>query len=66
MSLITITTSIACGGMTIARRVAEELDMVLYDDRSIQEEAIRMGGSSEDLKIFGPKAPGFLNRLLRR
>jgi CMP/dCMP kinase len=66
MSLITITASIACGGMVIARRVAEELDMALYDDETIQEEAFKMGFSSEDLKSFDQKAPGLLNRLLRR
>ena len=66
MSLITITTSIACGGMAIAKRVAEELDLAFYDDTSIQDEAVKMGFSSEDLKSFDQTAPGLLNRLLRR
>ena len=66
MSLITITTSIACGGMAIAKRVAEELGMALYDDTGIQEEAVKMGFSSEDMKSFDQTAPGLLNRLLRR
>ena len=65
MSLITITTGIACGGMATARRVAEELGMVLYDDDRLQEEAVGMGFSSEDMKSFDQKAPGLLTRLLR-
>ncbi|MBW2096324.1 MAG: cytidylate kinase-like family protein [Deltaproteobacteria bacterium] len=65
MSLITITTGIACGGMATARRVAEELGMVLYDDDRLQEEAIEMGFSSEDMKSFDQTAPGLLTRLLR-
>lgn len=66
MSLITVTTSFACGGMSVARRVADELDLVLYDDRKVHEEALEMGLSPEDLKGFDRKAPGLLNRLLRR
>jgi cytidylate kinase len=66
MSLITITTGIACGGMTTARRVAEELDIVLYDDDRLQEEAVQMGFSSQDMKSFDQTAPGLLTRLLRR
>lgn len=65
MSLITITTGIACGGMATARRVAEELGMVLYDDDRLQEEAVGMGFSSEDMKSFDQTAPGLLTRLLR-
>jgi len=66
MSLITITTGIACGGMATARRVAEELGVALYDDDRLQEEAVEMGFSSEDMKSFDQTAPGLLTRLLRR
>ena len=66
MSLITITTGIACGGMATARRVAEELGLVLYDDDRVQEEAVNMSFSSEDMKSFDQTAPGLLTRLLRR
>jgi cytidylate kinase len=65
MSLITITTSIACGGSAIAGRVAEALDMVLYDDEMIHQVAVKMGFSPEDLKSLDQKAPGLLSRLLR-
>ncbi len=63
MSLITITRSLGCGGMIVARRVADELKLELYDDRRLQEEAIKMG-IPEDLKGFDEKAPGLFDRLL--
>ena len=66
MALITITTGIACGGMDTARRVAEELGVALYDDDRLQQEALEMGFSSEDMKSFDQTAPGLLTRLLRR
>lgn len=66
MSLITLTTSIGSGAMGIARRVAENLQMTLYDDNRLQKEATEMGISSQDLKGFDQKAPGLFNRLLRR
>jgi cytidylate kinase len=52
--------------MTTARRVADELGMVLYDDDRLQAEAVEMGFSSEDMKSFDQTAPGLLTRLLRR
>ena len=65
MSLITITTGIGCGGIATAKRVAQELGVVLYNDDRLQEEAVDMGFSSEDMKSFEQKAPGILTRLLR-
>ena len=65
MSLITITTGIACGGMATARCVAEELGMLLYDDDRLHKEAVEMGFSSEDMKSFDQTAPGLLTRLLK-
>lgn len=64
MSLITITRNIGCGGTTIARLVADGLKLELYDDRRLQEEAIKMGISREVLKRLDEKAPGLFNRLL--
>jgi hypothetical protein len=63
MSLITITRSIGCEGALIARRVSDELKLDLYDDKRIQEEAIKMG-IPEDLKSLDEKAPGLFDRLL--
>ena len=55
MSLITITTGIACGGMATARRVAQELGMVLYDDDRLQEEAAYVAAKA-DLQVLLLKA----------
>jgi cytidylate kinase len=63
MSLITITRCIGCGGMIIARKVAEELNIELYDDQRLQEEAGKIGIEPEILKEMDEKAPGFFNRL---
>jgi cytidylate kinase len=64
MPLITITSGIGCGEMAIARLVADGLKLELYDDRRLQEEAIKMGISSGDLKGLDEKAPGLFSRLL--
>jgi cytidylate kinase len=66
MSLITITASIGCGAMVVARQVAEDLGLALYDDSRLQEEAVKLGLSSQDLKSFDVKAPGLFSRLLGR
>lgn len=64
MSLITITTGIGCEGITIARGAAEGLDVPLYDDESLQKEALASGLSKKDLKSLDEKAPGLFGRLL--
>lgn len=66
MSLITVTTSTGCGARAVTKAVAERLKLELYDDDRLQQEAVGMGYSSEDLKAFDEKAPGLFDRLLRR
>jgi cytidylate kinase len=63
MSLITITTGIGCGGLEVGQVVADKLNLRLYDDSGLHEEAINIGISSEDLKGLDEKAPGLLDRL---
>jgi cytidylate kinase len=63
MSLITITRCIGCGGMTIARNVAEGLNIELYDDQRLQEEAGKIGIQPEILKQLDEKAPSLFDRL---
>jgi len=63
MSLITISTSIGCGGIAIARLVADELKLELYDDKRLEEEALRIGIKPEDLNGLNEKAPGLLSRI---
>jgi len=64
MSLITITSGIGSGGMTIAQLVSNELKLNLYDDQRLQQEAVDIGISSEEVKDFDQKAPGLFNRIL--
>jgi cytidylate kinase len=49
--------------LTIARLVADGLDLKLYDDHALQEEAVRMGIRTKELKGLDEKAPGLFDRL---
>jgi cytidylate kinase len=62
MSLITISQGIGCDGNEIARKVSESLQIELYDDSKLKEEARRTGLHSEQLKAFDEKAPGYFER----
>ncbi len=66
MALITITESFGSKGAEIARRVSEELHLELYDDERLQEEAIRSGIESKELKSLEEKAPGLFDRIWSR
>ena len=64
MALITISQSFGSGDAGIAERVAEAMDLELFDDQKLKERALAIGIRSEDLKEFDEKAPGFFDRLL--
>jgi cytidylate kinase len=64
MSLITITTGIGCEGMAIGQGVADGLNLELYDDQRLQEEAKKLGIQPEILEELDEKAPGLFSRLL--
>lgn len=66
MSLITISQGIGSDGTIIAQRVAEGLELELYDDLKIKQETLEIGLEADKLKDFDGKAPGFLDRLLGR
>lgn len=66
MALITITSGIGCGAEEIGLLVAEKLSLEFYDDRRLEEEAVKMGIPPEGLSGFDEKAPGLLNRLFGR
>lgn len=66
MSLITISDAIGCGGMTVARLVANELKLELYDDRRLEQEAVQLGMRPEDFKDLDEKAPGLFSRVLSK
>jgi hypothetical protein len=63
MSLIIITSGVG-GAMAIARSVSEELKLEPYDDHRLQQEANRVGISTEEKKDLDHKVPGLFNRLL--
>jgi cytidylate kinase len=65
MALITISRHKGCGGIEIAKMVAKELNLELYDDRKLREEALHMGLKADELKGFDTKAPGFFDRIMR-
>jgi CMP/dCMP kinase len=64
MPLITITQSIGCDGLAVARRVADDLHVDIYDDSKLREEAIRMGLDAGKLDGVQEKAPTWFNRLM--
>ena len=66
MSLITISYSTGTDGQRIARRVAKDLNLELYDDQKIQEMVVSLGIRTEDIKDLDEKEPGFFDRLLSR
>ena len=66
MALITISRSIGCGGMIIARLVANGLKIELFDDHKLQQQAMEMGIRPEEFKELDEKAPGFLDRIFTR
>ena len=62
MPLITITHTIGCDALTIARRVADGLTVEIYDDSRLREEAFRMGLHTDQLKGFQEKAPDWFEK----
>ena len=64
MSLITITHTIGCDALAIARRVADGLSVEIYDDSRLREEAFRMGLHTDQLKGFQEKAPDWFEHLM--
>jgi CMP/dCMP kinase len=63
MSLITLTHTIGCEAEEIAKRVADGLNVEVYDDARLREEALRMGLHAEHLKGFNEKPPDWFERL---
>jgi len=63
MALITLTHALGCDGLEIARRTADRLNVEVYDDARLKQEALRMGLHPEELKGFDEKAPEWFERL---
>ncbi len=66
MSLITISQGMGCGGEAIARHVAGGLNLELYDDVKLKEQALKMGIRADEVKTFDEKLPGFFDRIWGR
>ena len=64
--LITISRGIGCGGMIIARLVAEGLNLELFDDHKLEKELIEMGIRPKDIEDMDEKAPGLFDRILNK
>jgi cytidylate kinase len=66
MPLITISYGMGTDGRSIARGVADELNLELYDDEKIQGIVVSLGIRTEEIKELDEKEPGFFDRLLSR
>ncbi len=66
MSLITISQGIGCAGEAIARHVAGGLNLELYDDVKLKEQALKMGIRADEVKAFDEKLPNFFERIWGR
>lgn len=66
MPLVTITMSLGSGDIDIAQKVADSLNVKLYNDLELKQAALKMGIRSEDLKSLDEKAPGFFDKILSR
>jgi cytidylate kinase len=64
--LITISGGKGCGIEQVARLIAQASDLDLYDDLKLQQEALKLGFESEDLKNIEERAPGFFDVLRGR
>jgi CMP/dCMP kinase len=66
MSLVTISGGKGCGAEQVAELTAQATNRVLYDDRRLQQEALKLGFESEELKNLDERAPGFFDVLRGR
>ena len=65
MPLITITQGIGCGGLAVAQKVANSLNIELYDDSKLRNEASRMTIHSRKLiREFKEDPPRWFIRLM--
>ena len=63
MSLITISQGIGTEGVKIAKQVAIGLNVELYDDTKLKEQAVKMGIRPDEVKPLDEKLPGFFERI---
>lgn len=66
MSLITISHSTGSGGHEIAQMVSRSLELELFDDMRLQQEASKLGISRDDIGGMSEKAFGLFDQILSR
>ena len=66
MSLITISYNMGTDGPRIARRVADDFNLELYDDQKLQKIGVEQGIQIEQVKELHEREPGFFDRLFSR
>ena len=64
MPLITISQDYGSHGYYVAQKVAQELQLALYDDETLREEALKIGVNTENLGAMKEQVPGLFDRLL--
>ena len=64
MPLITISRGIGCGGMIIARLVADGLKLELFDNERLEKVFLEIGIHEEGSELIQEKRPGFLDLLI--
>jgi len=64
MPLITISQDYGSHGYYVAQKVAEELQLQLYDDETLREAAVKQGVQTENLQALKEQVPGFFDRLM--
>ena len=66
MPLITISYNIGCDGDAIARRVANGLDLDLFDNTRLQNMALELGAAAPQIMDSGENRSGFFYHLLSK
>lgn len=64
MALITISQDYGSHGYYVAQRVANELQLDLYDDETLREAAVELGVKEENLDALKEQVPGFFDQLM--
>lgn len=64
MSLITISQDYGSHGYFVAQKVAQELQLELYDDETLRGAAVELGVKTEHLTALKEQVPGFFDRLM--
>ena len=62
MPLITISQDYGSHGYYVAQKIAQELELELYDDETLREAAGKLRVETENLNALKEQVPGFFDR----